>query len=629
MNPHQPTTCAGENLLDPHQYTSPDQLFEAEKKGTNSNNHKRTTVSCREYYCYKLQIRPSDKSMLLHIGRLLQQFVVDMYIKIESSRLAFHRNEEYQHKFRTELYEGLLDSLSRGEASSSNVGKRIILPASFIGSPRDMRRRYMDAMTLVQRYGKPDIFLTMTCNQNWPEIRKELGSTDTIDNRLDLVSRIFRAKLELLKHEVIKKQIFGKVAAHTYVIEFQKRGLSHTHFLIILKQGSKVYSPDAYDRIVSVELPDPQQQKHLYSLVVKHMLHGPCGIMNPQCHCMREHIGCKDRYPKDFTELTIHGQNSYPIYHRSNNGRKVFIRGHQLDNRWVLSSTERSQIIDEISNYQAARWVSPPEAMWRIFVFDLNVLYPLVMKLQNARELWLKYEDYLSEDIKLNKSLSQEAAQFKVLQQIDKYLLLMGKSLGDFHLTDISLQTFTLERETIEIEAERNIIVSKEDLSTIDQLNQEQKIAYHKILSSVYDTTSTAFFVDGPGGTGKTFLYRALLAKIRSLKHIALATATSGVAASILLGGRTAHSRVKIPLNDDEGKTCNISKQSSIAQLIKDAKLIIWDEATMAKRKAIERFDQLLQDIMSNKEVFSGKTVIFGGDFRQTLPVIVKGKKMI
>nr|XP_027083463.1 ATP-dependent DNA helicase PIF1-like [Coffea arabica] len=203
----------------------------------------------------------------------------------------------------------------------------------------------------------------------------------------------------------------------------------------------------------------------------------------------------------------------------------------------------------------------------------------------------------------------------------------MGKSLGDFHLTDIFLQTFTHEWETMEIEAERNIIVSKEDLSTIDQLNQEQKIAYHKILSSVYDTTSTAFFVDGPGGTGKTFLYRALLAKIRSQKHIALATVTSGVTTSILPGGKTAHSHFKIPLNDDEGKTCNISKQSSIAQLIKDAKLIIWDEATMAERKAIERFDQLLQDIMSNKEVFGGKTVIFGGDFRQTLSVIVKGKK--
>ncbi|XP_027177967.1 uncharacterized protein LOC113777120 [Coffea eugenioides] len=95
---------------------------------------------------------------------------------------------------------------------------------------------------------------------------------------------------------------------------------------------------------------------------------------------------------------------------------------------------------------------------------------------------------------------------------------------------------------------------------------------------------------------------------------------TSGVAASILPRGRTAHSRFKILLNDDEAKTCNISKLNSIAQLIKDAKLIIWDEAMMAKRKAIERFDQLLQDIMSNKQVFGGKTVIFGGDFRQTLP---------
>ena len=87
--------------------------------------------------------------MLLHIGRLLQQYVVDMYVKIETSRLDFFKNDQYQNRLRTELYQGLLDSLSAGQTNGSNVGKRFILPRSFIGGPWDMKRRDLDAMTVV------------------------------------------------------------------------------------------------------------------------------------------------------------------------------------------------------------------------------------------------------------------------------------------------------------------------------------------------------------------------------------------------------------------------------------------------------------------------------------------------
>ncbi|XP_075113226.1 uncharacterized protein LOC107763530 isoform X2 [Nicotiana tabacum] len=99
-------------------------------------------------------------------------------------------------------------------------------------------------------------------------------------------------------------------------------------------------------------------------------------------------------------------------------------------------------------------------------------------------------------------------------------------------------------------------------------------------ISKIGSTSSTsgAFFVDGPGGTEKTFLYRALLATVRSIRYIALTTATSGVAASILPGGRTAHSHFKIPIDIDEHSSCNISKQSALVGLIREAKLIIWDE---------------------------------------------------
>ena len=54
-----------------------------------------------------------------------------------------------------------------GDIRAEKVGKRTVLSTSFIGGPRDMRRRYMDAMALVRKFGKPDIFLTMTCNPNW------------------------------------------------------------------------------------------------------------------------------------------------------------------------------------------------------------------------------------------------------------------------------------------------------------------------------------------------------------------------------------------------------------------------------------------------------------------------------
>ena len=88
------------------------------------------------------------------------------------------------------------------------------MPSMFIGGPRDMRHRYLDAMALVRRFGKPDIFLTMTCNPKWDEITHELYPGQTPQDCPNLIDRVFRAKLEELKHMLIKKDILGKVRAH-------------------------------------------------------------------------------------------------------------------------------------------------------------------------------------------------------------------------------------------------------------------------------------------------------------------------------------------------------------------------------------------------------------------------------
>jgi ATP-dependent DNA helicase PIF1 len=131
-----------------------------------------------------------------------------------------------------------------------------------------------------------------------------------------------------------------------------------------------------------------------------------------------------------------------------------------------------------------------------------------------------------------------------------------------------------------------------------ETLNKEQRYAYDKILSVIDTNNSGVCFVDGPSGTGKTYLYKALLAALCSQDKIAVATTTSGVAASIMPRGRTVHSRFKMPLTIDDGAVCSFTKQSGTTKLLQKASLIIWDEASMANRQAIEALDNIMRDIM-------------------------------
>ena len=100
------------------------------------------------------------------------------------------------------------------------------------------------------------------------------------------------------------------------------------------------------------------------------------------------------------------------------------------------------------------------------------------------------------------------------------------------------------------------------------------------------------------------------------------AVASSGIASLLLMGGRTAHSRFKLPLELTESSTCSITKQSATAKLLQKARIIIWDEAPMMHRYTFEAVDRTLQDVMCNNKPFGGKVMVLSGDFRQVLPVI-------
>ena len=120
-----------------------------------------------------------------------------------------------------------------------------------------------------------------------------------------------------------------------HVVEFQKRGLPHAHFLIILHPSLKIRYPEQFDQFVSAEIPDVSN-KYLRSIVLHRIMHGPCGVLDPQFSCMIMENGkpqCKHHYPKEFSAFTTHADDGYPIYRRRNTVETVRVRKVELDNR--------------------------------------------------------------------------------------------------------------------------------------------------------------------------------------------------------------------------------------------------------------------------------------------------------
>lgn len=165
------------------------------------------------------------------------------------------------------------------------------------------------------------------------------------------------------------------------------------------------------------------------------------------------------------------------------------------------------------------------------------------------------------------------------------------------------------------------------------RLNGDQIKVYNDVVEAVDKKQGGLFFVYGSGGCGKTFLWQTLCCRLRSQGKIVLPVAGSGIAATLLPGGRTAHSRFHIPLKLDQYSIAGIKHGTDIAELMHQTDLIIWDEAPMTHRHAFEAVDRCLRDIMAAVDLqnarkpFGGITVVFGGDFRQILPVIPKASR--
>lgn len=120
-------------------------------------------------------------------------------------------------------------------------------------------------------------------------------------------------------------------------------------------------------------------------------------------------------------------------------------------------------------------------------------------------------------------------------------------------------------------------------------------------------------FIHSAGGGGKTFVSNTIAAAVRSNRNVALCVASSGIASLLLSGGHTAHSRLKIPIPALENSIATIKHNSDLHEVL------------MQHKHAIDSVDHALQDLLHKNSPFGGITVIFGGDFCQTLPIVPKG----
>ena len=165
---------------------------------TDSNKYKKTTQ--RDYYSYLLHIRLNQSDAIHCATRLFQEFIVDAYAQIEQARLLFIRLN--QDKLHADLYQGLANAAVHG-VDLHDIGSPTILPSTFIGGPRQMWQLYHDAMAIVRSCGKPDLFITMTCNPQWIELSAAAFPGQTAQDRPDLVARLFKLKLNALLHDLI------------------------------------------------------------------------------------------------------------------------------------------------------------------------------------------------------------------------------------------------------------------------------------------------------------------------------------------------------------------------------------------------------------------------------------------
>ena len=290
-----------------------------------------------------------------------------------------------------------------------------------------------------------------------------------------------------------------------------------------------------------------------------------------------------------------------------------------------------------------ASGVKMPQSIRALFGYILNFNEPQD-PLQLFESFWEKMgEDYRRQLNAAHGNASDMMVRARVLLDIEQRVQSHGNQLSKFNLSlseeerslaEGAVATMMQFAEPKEIRDELIPVAERSSLAESAEvryatLKESQQVLYHAVLAAIRARDGRRIFVDAPGGTGKTYTFNTILAALRAEGHIVLAVASSGIAAILLDLGRTFHSRFKAErLHPAPDQALNISAQTQLAALLRRATAIFWDEAAMGNKFHLEALDKTLHDFMGTTDPrlanvpFGGKTIVLGGDFRQTLPIV-------
>jgi len=209
-----------------------------------------------------------------------------------------------------------------------------VLPASVAGGDAYQSALIEDGMALMEFYGKPTFWITMTGDRNWPEVTAAAAGTQ---HRADLLLRVFREKYRMLIAALRQGTVFGSRAVFILsVIEFQLRGIPHCHIAVRLA-GAQPMTGEDMDKYVSAEVPDLSQCSNarydlpcdppcnicrLHRIVTRKMTHGceegRCYSADEKALAARQHRRphCSKGFPFMPTEATTIDEHGYPIFRR-------------------------------------------------------------------------------------------------------------------------------------------------------------------------------------------------------------------------------------------------------------------------------------------------------------------------
>jgi len=320
-----------------------------------------------------------------------------------------------------------------------------------------------------------------------------------------------------------------------------------------------------------------------------------------------------------------------------------------LKNRKGITSFEDLRTVDgiDMGSYQAAAIAlnlcqndqnyidcmedaivySMPSTLRQLYCSILTQCFPT-----DPRTLLLRFKTHLKEDytrkrrerFESDENLVDTLSYNDLLCNIRSRIAEVGMTMVDFGLDepDESLVDQAPSDDGDDFLSEQMYFDSNRP-----KLTDNQERIFHIISTHINESSGGLYRIDAPGGCGKTFLCNLLLSYARMQQKIAIATALSGIAATLMRQGTTFHRRFGAPCNCTYESTSSIKLGSNDANKIKDASIIFVDEVSMMSRDLLDFLDRFLKSVMDNDMPMGGKLVVLMHDFRQLLPVIQRGSR--